>query len=322
MKRYQRITPVVMSAMMAAGSMLAATGMPVMAATAGTAEQDNAITFTKEYDGDVVPTGETISFYSEPYNSNPTDANLTVDDLTVAGKTNQVTVDLPSYTEVGVYRYIIGEEEGKTQGETYGVDDAIIVSVLVSYDDNGGLQVEDFGIEADEDGKKEDTITNTYESGSLSVTKNVTGNLGDTNKEFNVTVTFNAESGKEVNGSIAYTDDGVSKEIKASDWNSGKAQAGITVKNGETVTFTNIPAGVTYEVVETEANQDGYTTSYDFSDTDKKIANADQDTAAITNNKGAEIDTGINMNNLPYILIAAGIAAVAVLAAVRRRFVK
>ena len=37
--------------------------------------------------------------------------------------------------------------------------------------------------------------------------------------------------------------------------------ATFTLKNGESKTATNLPAGIDYEVTETEENQDGYVTS-------------------------------------------------------------
>lgn len=82
------------------------------------------------------------------------------------------------------------------------------------------------------------------EVGALEVSKKVEGTAGDKTKAFTFTVTL---SNKTVNGD--YCDitfkDGI---------------ATFTLKDGECKAATNLPAGVTYEVTEQEANQDGYTT--------------------------------------------------------------
>lgn len=81
--------------------------------------------------------------------------------------------------------------------------------------------------------------------GSLTVSKIVTGNAGDKNKDFNFTVTLSDKTINGVYGDLEFTD-GV---------------ATFTLKNGESKTATNLPAGINYEVTETEENQDGYVTS-------------------------------------------------------------
>ena len=89
------------------------------------------------------------------------------------------------------------------------------------------------------------------------------------------------------------------------------------LRHGETLVLSNIPYGVTYTV--DEVNTDGYeeTVSGNESGTIKtEITNV-----AYTNNKNNEsIDTGIYLDNLPYIIVFAGVlAAVAVLVIRRRR---
>ncbi len=94
---------------------------------------------------------------------------------------------------------------------------------------------------------RKDTVTKKNpEPGSLTVTKTVTGDAGDTNKEFHFTVTLKGE-GSDITGTfggMTFTN-GV---------------AAFTLKSGESVTAEGLPAGVGYKVTETEANKDGYTT--------------------------------------------------------------
>lgn len=99
--------------------------------------------------------------------------------------------------------------------------------------------------------------------GGLQVTKTVSGNTGEADREFHFTVTLSGTSlsgaaigtaypytyvrqdGTTVQGSLTFTD----------------GTAAFTLKDRESLTLTGIPAGITYQVTETEANQDGYTTT-------------------------------------------------------------
>ena len=132
--------------------------------------------------------------------------------------------------------------------------------------------------------------------------------MGDQQKEFTVKVTFTAPTGDTVREAISYTDGTESKTIATNAWTDGKAEVEITLKHDETVTFTNIPYGVTYTVVENDYTAEadgGYDeASYNFDDENKKIDSASEN-VTITNNKDGEIDTGITMDSMPYILLLA-----------------
>ena len=81
-------------------------------------------------------------------------------------------------------------------------------------------------------------------SGNLTVSKTVTGNAGDTSKEFHFTVKMDTP----INGTygdMSFTD----------------GTALLTLKHNEKRTATGLPADVHYEVTEAEANQNGYTTT-------------------------------------------------------------
>ena len=145
----------------------------------------------------------------------------------------------------------------------------------------------------------------------------VTGNLGDRDKEFNVTVTFTAPAGKEMKSVISYTD-GTAKTIETSAWTEkdGSKQAEVTIalKHDETVTFTNIPYDVTYTVTEADYTSEGYDEeNIVYSDDANKKIDSATDTVTITNNKGTTVDTGVVLDSLPYILLIA-VAVVGVVA--------
>lgn len=224
-----------------------------------------------------------------------------------------ITITLPTYTSVGIYTYTFSEVDGNTAGVTYYTDTMTLV-VTVIQDGNNKLRVAGVHCEnpVESGPNKKDEFVNVYSAGSLSVTKNVTGILGDQQKEFTVKVTFTAPEGDTVKEAISYKDGTESKTIATAAWTEGKAEAEITLKHGETVTFSNIPYGVTYTVEEDDYTAEadgGYDeASYKFDDNNKKIDSASEN-VTITNNKDGDVDTGITMDSMPYVLLLA-VAAV------------
>ena len=189
----------------------------------------------------------------------------------------------------GTYTYTVKETAGSTAGVTYDAS-VLTLELTVFSDDKDQLYVAGYNIKNNEgekinpDSQALGVFENKYSAGSLAVTKKVTGNLGDRNKYFDVKVTFNAPTGKSVNGEITYTVGTEELTINPT-WTDGKAEASITLKHGETVTFKNIPYGVTYKVVESQA--DGYDNP-NYDNQEGKIENA-LVTSTITNNKGGEV---------------------------------
>lgn len=208
-----------------------------------------------------------------------------------------ITITLPNYSSVGVYTYTFTEKDGGTAGVTYRSDTIKLVVYVIER--NGKTRVA--AVHTEKEGKKSGTFENTYSAGSLAVTKKVTGDFGDTTKEFTVKVTFTAPSGDTVKEAISYTDDDAAKTIDAN-WN-GSKNVEITLKNGETVTFTNIPYGVTYKVDENDYSDEGYTVNYDKNQSG--TINSISVSTTITNNKGGTIDTGMFLDNAPYMMIMA-----------------
>ena len=83
------------------------------------------------------------------------------------------------------------------------------------------------------------------QTGNLTVSKTVTGSDGDRSKEWNFTVTVGDTS---VNG-------------KYGDMTFKDGVASFILKHGEIKTAKNLPIGIKYEVIEKEANSDGYITT-------------------------------------------------------------
>lgn len=237
---------------------------------------------------------------------------------TVAGLKKQVSVALSEveWPSVGIYTYDVKQVAGSTAGVTYS-DVTAKLKVTVAWDEASSTYYTAFVTLslADEDNNghtdtKTANFENVYSAGSLSVTKNVAGNLGDRSKEFNVRVTFTAPEASVVNSTISYVVDGETETI-APVWDGNTASVQIALHHEETVTFTNIPYGVTYNVEEDSYKNDGYDTTY--SDNKTGTIGKAADTVTITNTKGTTVDTGVVLDSLPYVLLIA-VAVVGVVA--------
>ena len=110
-------------------------------------------------------------------------------------------------------------------------------------------------------------------SGNLTVSKTVTGNAGDTSTEFHFTVKLDTP----INGTygdMSFTD----------------GTALLTLKHNEKKTATGLPTDVHYEVTETEANQNGYTTTDE--NASGIIVKDTTVVASFTNNKNSNTSGG------------------------------
>ena len=240
--------------------------------------------------------------------------------------TKEFTIDLPEYDSVGIYTYQITETAGTTMGVTYANPITMNVTV-VNKEDAPGFDCYVALYNQDESKITDDAaFLNKYEAGTLSISKNVEGRLGDKNKYFAFEVTLKLPEGsvKSMNSTI-----GVGETTYKDNPNTITVGETATfyLKHDETLNLTNIPYGVEYTVEEVGAGtedkegENGYFTSV-AGETDSSIAGASQ-TVTFTNTKGGEgytPDTGVNLDNLPYIIVFAGVlAAVAVLVIRRRR---
>ncbi len=91
-------------------------------------------------------------------------------------------------------------------------------------------------------------------TGNLAVSKTVTGG-GDTNKQWNFTINFDPYDAD-------YGDVTITRNDQPSDLEIENGTLTFTLKDGEQVDITGLPVGTKYTVTETEANQDGYTTTF------------------------------------------------------------
>lgn len=147
-------------------------------------------------------------------------------------------------------------------------------------------------------------------SANLTVTKTVTGKLGDTNKAFTFTIT--KADGTAVN--IA------SANIEISDADSTKVEwkdnGQFTLKDRASITFKNLPSGE-YKIVEDDYIGEKYETSWQIG-TDGKVYEKNrtatvtigttEQTVHFTNHRTLEPDLGVLLDTLPYLVILAVVA--------------
>lgn len=143
-------------------------------------------------------------------------------------------------------------------------------------------------------------------SANLTVTKTVTGKLGDTNKAFTFTIT---KDGKPVNN---ITEDNIEARDGAQWLNDGNGK--FTLKDGASIIFKNLPSGQ-YKVVEDDYIGEKYETSYVVDSGTPE--NGQEATVTIgtdakridfTNHRTLEPDLGVLLDTLPYIVILAVVA--------------
>ena len=268
---------------------------------------------------------------------------ITVSDTTGTGT---FKVKLPDYSRVGTYIYQIHEVEGNTAGMTY--DTALrwlVVHVINNLNSDGdvvsGLTYKVAMYNADPTNMsttqllaaKSDGFTNVYENGKFTVEKKVKGNMADRDKVFNFRVTF---AGIEnMNGKIKA--DG--EKIPLTE----EGTYDFTLKHGQSCEFTNIPFGVTATVNELHVDENGnktviakaenatndsYAVSYDNNqkviigsktETDTGVKVNAEFATTITNSSTENVDTGVILDNAPYMLMLAVVAGGAMTLVIKKR---
>ena len=155
------------------------------------------------------------------------------------------------------------------------------------------------------DAGEENVLYAVWERSTVSVTiqKQVTGNMGDYTKEFEFKVT----STQPLGAGTGYT------------LSDGDLTATFTLQNGQSIALLNVPVGAALTIAETNAT--GYTTTLSVGDV--PISNpytCESDaTIVVTNHREGTPDTGISTDGLPYALLLGCTVAGAVLMLLHRR---
>ena len=177
------------------------------------------------------------------------------------------------------------------------------------------------------------TITNSYTSNraDLTVTKTVTGNMADLNEEFTFQMTItDADITPE---KITWTNTSRTPSTgKLSDLTDNK----FTLKNGENIVFSGIPAGAKVTVTEIGAGDYKTTVVIDDTPTAEAVAlaaetgsegtksgtvtiDATARTIAFTNEKEIQVNTGVILDTLPYVLMLIAVGGGVVAFFLRKR---
>ena len=335
-----------------AAAMIATMSFPAFAARpTPNVGSDGLVTITKKYtvtgSEEKKAPAETFTFTVTP-GAKVNGAEKTVEKSeattipTMAANSNEKTVAFTALTEdgtgtftvdvanlnikkPGMYYYTVTETPSNTAGVDYAAKSMIMV-ITAGYADDG----EDSSLsywaalhDSTNYNDKNSKFENTYTAGSLKVTKKVTGSLGDKDKKFNVDVTFTAPAGKTVKSTITYVNNGA-ESIAPDAWklntttNQYEAKVTVELAHKGSVQFNNIHKDVTYIVEEQDYSREEYTATYE-GDKSGTIAN-DVKSTTITNNKGDDnIDTGVILDNAPYILMLAVVAAGAMTLVIKKR---
>ncbi len=246
---------------------------------------------------------------------NPNTFAITVGQGGTAGSAD---ITLPNFTKVGVYTYPVTETAGSTAGMNYDSGTYYLVVTVINNPD--------FGIEedapqflrvltlTDENDVKDDTFENDFDAGDLVIKKETTGNFTDSDDEFTVTVTLTPVAGKTLvddaidhTGSTSYYQDPATSAVTIT----------YTIKKDSIVSIKNIPYDVTYTVEEAQA------LNYDaplYDGNEEGAIEAASISTTITNNRDTEIDTGINLDNIPYILMIVVVTGGLVGLTLKKRF--
>lgn len=255
-------------------------------------------------------------------------------------------------TKVGEYTYTISENDTQIPGITKDDKELTLkVTVVNATGEIGGGY--GYYVALYRDGKKieaTDAFHNTYNAKSLTLTKTVHGSLGSLAEDFSFIIKFLPESdavaGMYKGPQVGTVGTDVSIDGKdIGDYLNLNTEYTVTLKHGKSLNFSNLPAGIKYEVYEkgsafnAEKNavtKDEYTvvvrestdansTAIAFDTTDKNTVKGSVGTANVTtafhNTHEGQPDMGVVLDNAPYIAMLAVVAigGVALMLNKRRR---
>lgn len=264
---------------------------------------------------------------------------------TVEGAKEEITIPLGegglNITAPGVYYYTIEETDNGTQGVKY--DSALTMKVTAGYKDDKDTSLsywvalvrkadatETNGkyTKADKVGQDE-AFVNVYKAGTLTIGKTVTGLEGNHNQLFDFTLTLHGKPGTQ----ITYTLPGSQAPQEVVVNERGVATiTGIQLKHDQTWSLGNIPYDMTYEITETNATDYEVSVSVDGGESveltntngsatydNVAVIDAAAESVQFTNHKGGTVDTGVILDNAPYMLMLAVVAGGAMTLVIKKR---
>lgn len=255
--------------------------------------------------------------------------------------TKELKIQLPDYQKTGTYYYHVKQKASTVNGMEHDTKDLylmvhVINSNTENLDDvNNVLKCKVAVLDADplQAGTKPtklSSLTNTYTSASYEVKKVVKGSLGDRDQTFSFRVTFTKAANQTVNGTITMKV-GTQEAVDLSPvWGTDNTYTTsvFTMKHGESATFANVPKGVTVVVDEMNGNDavaadsdftvngNTYRVAYEKKSVTMTGENA---IAKVINRSTTNVDTGVILDNAPYIALLTIVAAGAVVMIMKKR---
>ena len=270
------------------------------------------------------------------------DAQISIDDATVTNGTGAFTVHLDSIKVPGIYTYGLTENAVKEAGVKKN-DKHYTLTIYALNDPTynaGTNRIGAYKFRLAEDGVpgKLDEVENSYYAGAVDITKAVKGDFANREQEFNFEVTLESDLPVTSVVIIAVTAVTFNKNETTGKY---VATADIKLKDGETKGIENLPYGVTYTVKEFTTDASGNKTAYAVNNNDELTVNGQKYTVKFDNATGAfayttdetgerevtiindagegDIDTGVILDNAPYILMLAVVAGAAMMLVIKKR---
>ncbi len=241
---------------------------------------------------------------------------------TSVSNTAAITVHTEKFVNPGVYYFTVKEkvpaDADKIPGVTYNSTTEKKL-VVYKYGD-GSIQYQFETTNAEGKVVKDDgTFENAYENTSaLTITKTVSGKMGDKNKEFTFVLKINGQAAanraaKKISGTTT-------TDITTD------ANGQFTLKHGEKLVVDGLEAAETYEVTENNYASQGYTTK--IGETEKRTDGGNMTNSAKLTSAPKQVDyennnttspaTGVIMTIAPYALMVVLAGAFAVVFLTRR----
>ena len=264
------------------------------------------------------------------------DAQISIDDATVENGTGTFTVHLDSIKVPGIYTYGLTEkavnEAGVKQNDKHYT---LTIYALNDPDYHYYNRIREYKFRLDEVGgqRKLGEVENSYYAGTVEISKVVKGDFANHEQKFNFEVTLESDlpvtSVVKIRGkAVTFAKNETGKYVATKD---------IQLQDGEFAGIENLPYGVTYTVKEFTTDASGnktyavneltvngqkYTVDYDnetgaFAYTTDETGTRE---VIITNDAGeGDIDTGVILDNAPYILMLAVVAGAAMTLVIKKR---
>lgn len=186
-----------------------------------------------------------------------------------------------------------------TRNETTG-----LLAAAVTYDNSAAF--------SPADKEETDKAAFTNAAATLTLTKTVSGSMGDRDQKFQFNIALRDSEGNPLTGSFHYTETTAERTTFAELSPGPDGTANVYLAHGQSITVYGLPPGGTYTITEPGAQQDGYTVQYAINgatptagDTAQGTLNESNTLVVYENNRESPVATGIALEEQPWLLAGA-----------------